>query len=504
MKNNKFLKIIMIFSLSILLSLFLVSCSSTNTVFKVLINTPDTILYESTNSDINPDGAKVITFEATQAQLKADFPAVKKANELSVYSFTKVSETNALDTLNLGYSITTYTISAISTAPTELHTFVKYPGFDSHNYSENTILFLDVRYKTKKVDTKGIITTAFEKGYTNQFGRDVTKDQLQVRAINGKGQLIELANDDYTLTTADNYDKTIIDGGLYSVVVNYKGLSSSITNYVAGGQKPIVIFKSLGDFIDFILVSPIAFVANFFGFGGSLALCILLTTVFIRTITWPVYTSSFSVMNRMTELQPQQQKIQDKYRGRTDQNSKMQMQMEVQALMKKNHVNIFGCIALQVLNMIVFSAMWQVVTRIAIPHGTYAAKFTNTKLFGIDLTTGANSWRWDHLILILVMIITQVGYQLFTQSKPNYKKKTLEHYKPIAKSATAMNPKVTKIVMLVVMAGMFTFISFGQINTMALYWIFGNTYTLLQNVLQRYLDKRAYFKKQAKEGLGGL
>ncbi len=79
----------------------------------------------------------------------------------------------------------------------------------------------------------------------------------------------------------------------------------------------------------------------------ALGISIILFTLVARALMTPLQLSSQRTSRGMSKIQPELQKIQNKYKDKKDQQSQMQMSQEMQALYKKYKINPFaGCLPL--------------------------------------------------------------------------------------------------------------------------------------------------------------
>ena len=91
---------------------------------------------------------------------------------------------------------------------------------------------------------------------------------------------------------------------------------------------------------------------------------------------------------KINMMQPEQMKIQDKYKGRTDQASQQRMQMEMMELYKKYKINFMGCL-MPFLQIPIFIAMYQVVQRFPL---------TDTAVFNGGVASPMNiQFLWTNL-----------------------------------------------------------------------------------------------------------
>lgn len=261
---------------------------------------------------------------------------------------------------------------------------------------------------------------------------------------------------------------------------------------VLGGQNPIN-YKS-STWFDWVLVNWVAWIMQLTSFGGYFSVGILFTTIIVRTLAWPIYAKTNSMSARMNEAQPEIQRLQRKYQGRTDKQSQQMMQMEMAKLYKKHKIGMSSML-MPFLQMPIFIAVYQTVNRITLPGGMYADKvYKTTSLLGIDLTTGmSDGVAWVSILLAGVVGITMFLLQYLSSRKPSYLKKTTEKNKQNDPQAN-QQAKTMKIVSVVMIAMMIIFSLQG--NAIAFYWIIGNLFSLFQTSIHKYGNKKAYLAKQ--------
>ncbi|WP_428407879.1 membrane protein insertase YidC [Hyphococcus sp.] len=149
--------------------------------------------------------------------------------------------------------------------------------------------------------------------------------------------------------------------------------TKAMKSYMFGGPKDVDILQSyeakpedggLGvyDFdkaVDwghfFFLTRPIFYTLNFFGdLTGNFGVAILLLTLVIKLILFPVANKGYESMSKMKKLQPEVKKLQDRYKD-----DKMKLQQEMMALYKKEKMNpLAGCFPI-LLQMPIFYALYK-------------------------------------------------------------------------------------------------------------------------------------------------
>ena len=145
--------------------------------------------------------------------------------------------------------------------------------------------------------------------------------------------------------------------------------SRSVTTNLFIGAKEVTTIKSyqklmnIENFVDsvdwgwfFYLTKPIFFLLDWFnGFTHNMGWSIILLTLFIKTLLFPLSYKSFVSMSRMKKLQPQMEKI--KQNAGDD---RAKLQQELMALYKKEKVNpVAGCLPI-LLQIPVFFSLYKV------------------------------------------------------------------------------------------------------------------------------------------------
>ncbi len=225
--------------------------------------------------------------------------------------------------------------------------------------------------------------------------------------------------------------------------------------------------------------------------GGAYWAALVLFTVAVRTAAWPIYAKSTSMSTKMAALQPEIQKINAKYAGKTDQNSKMKQQMETKQLMKKNHVSTLGCL-LPFLQMPIFIAVYQVAQRFPLtPLYTVGVNF---KFLWTDFgaTYGVVTGDW---ILALIVGITMIGSQeINTLMSKSIQAKKRNFY--TQKDQQSNNQMRIMMIFMTVMMVVFAWRSAG----LAFYWIVGNLYQIMQTFVTKLQESKRADKEAHEKG----
>jgi YidC/Oxa1 family membrane protein insertase len=241
------------------------------------------------------------------------------------------------------------------------------------------------------------------------------------------------------------------------IVINVSGCAKI---YREGNTGEIYPLNYDDYFWDRVFVQPVAWLLNFFTSSwGSYALAILLTTLIVRTLLMPVYTKSNDMSKKMQLIQPDIKKIQEKYAGKTDPESRNKMSFEMMKLYKDNDVHMFlGCL-MPFLQMPVFLAMYNAVVKAPV---TYNYKASNLTFLHLNLSQPDPYYILPILVGITMFVLQQISmYGLSPEAKNNSTMKIMLYFMPI----------------------MMLMFSFTQASALSLYWVIGNIYSTLQIII---------------------
>jgi YidC/Oxa1 family membrane protein insertase len=219
-------------------------------------------------------------------------------------------------------------------------------------------------------------------------------------------------------------------------------------------------------------------------FGGYYWVGLIVTTLLVRTIGWPIYAKSNQTTSNMQMAQPELTKLQEKYKGRTDEASQRKMQAEQMEIYKRYGINPLGCL-LPFAQMPIFIAMYQVVRRvpksIVIAEGLKNYSDLKFNFLWIDNLGEADPY---YILPILVGVLMFL-YQRYSMKKPEYL-----NNKKYDKTGPASQSESTMKMMSYFMVIMLVYIAIGNAG-IALYWIIGNGYQFVQT----YFNRKSSYKK---------
>lgn len=221
-------------------------------------------------------------------------------------------------------------------------------------------------------------------------------------------------------------------------------------------------------------VKPLAWVILFFGkYTGSFGLGLIITSIIIRLIVYPLTKKSTMQAEKMKKLQPELDRLEKKYAGK-DQNDREVMMMKSQEMMtlyKKNNMNpISGCLP-ALLQLPLFIAFLDAINRVP---AIFEEKFL---LFHLGTTPmiGIKGGVWWYLILTILVAVTT--YFSMNKASTNTASTNTNGIDMGKQTKTMMN---VFTIMIIVMS---VFMS----SALNIYWIISNACTLVQN----YLVKRS-------------
>ncbi|MCK9471950.1 MAG: YidC/Oxa1 family membrane protein insertase [Bacilli bacterium] len=260
-----------------------------------------------------------------------------------------------------------------------------------------------------------------------------------------------------------------------------------------------------------ILVWPMAALmyatGKFIGFGYY-GIAIIISTLIVRTLAWPIYAKTNDLSLKMQLMGPEQAKLEAKYAGKTDQESMQRKQMEMMQLYKKHGVGFGGCL-LPLVQFPIFIAFYETLQRIPL---TVSEEFTfnfgefSTRFLGIDLFLGrteAGTYQtWGVIILAAVVGITQIISQFLMQQRQKKAKAEQQSNVPAYRQPQPTDvQKQTEMTMKFMMYGMSIMMMVFVYNSTAalgLYWLVGNLYTTLQGYIGHKRSKSRMEKLKAK------
>ena len=164
--------------------------------------------------------------------------------------------------------------------------------------------------------------------------------------------------------------------------------------------------------------------------GWTWTLSIIGLVLVIRAALIPVFVKQIKAQRGMQLLQPDLKKLQDKYKGKTDQLSRQAMAQEQMAMYKKHGTNPFSACLPMLIQMPFFFALFQVLSGIsgakeqgegigAMSH-EQVVEFDASSIFGAPLSAAllhGGAGNVAVVVLSIIMILAMTASQFITQKQ---------------------------------------------------------------------------------------
>ena len=199
-------------------------------------------------------------------------------------------------------------------------------------------------------------------------------------------------------------------------------------------------------------------------------LSVIILTLAIRGLLFPITKKTAMQSENMKNAKPKLDKLEAKYKGKTDQESMMQKSQEMMLIYKENNINpLSGCI-FSLIQIPLFFAFYEALNRLP---AIFEENFIGFQL-GTSPLTALKAGHWLYLIFpILVSAATFFSFKLNSTASMN---KDQEQQMKMM-----MNMSVVFI----------TIASFTMSTGIELYWIFNSGFTIIQNLLVKRRVKNA-------------
>ena len=156
-------------------------------------------------------------------------------------------------------------------------------------------------------------------------------------------------------------------------------------------------------FLSAFITYPLSQAINWLTPRTGIFFAIAIVTIVINALVLAFTFKSSMAMQKMQEIQPELQKIQAKYEGRTDEMSQQRMAMEMQQLYNKYGINPLGSLATTFIQFPILIGMYNAVRRSeAVANATFA---------GVSLSLSPSqaipNKAWICLVIFVLMVCSQ-------------------------------------------------------------------------------------------------
>ena len=213
-----------------------------------------------------------------------------------------------------------------------------------------------------------------------------------------------------------------------------------------------------------IFVRPLAFITiNLSKLVGSIAISLIIITLILRGILYPITKKTAIQSEMMKKAQPEIAKIEKKYANKTDQESMNKKGQEMLAIYKKYKINpMSGCI-FAFLQLPILLAFWEAIQRVP---AIYEETFIGINM-GITPWTAISDGSWYYLIIPALIVVTT--YFSYKNTKQIQNKDNM-----MAKQTNMMMNFMTIFI---------GFMAFTLPTAIAFYWVTSSVFTIVQNKL---------------------
>lgn len=246
---------------------------------------------------------------------------------------------------------------------------------------------------------------------------------------------------------------------------------------------------------DGLIVWPIAQLINLFASFTDAGWGIILATLLIQLLIYALTYKSQLSQQRMQELQPAMQKIQDKYAGKNDDRSRMLMAQETQKLYTDNDIHPFGSILVMFIQLPVMMGMFYATMRaVTTVYGTFMGmSLAQTPLYGFQ------HLLWGPIAVYVLMILMS----LIQMEIPKWLKKYDDKKNGVkvrVQDKTSSNPMGNTMNMTMYMTT--ALIAFMYINwpmAMSFYWLVSSVIRAGLSVVSHFVSVSIQSKKKAEQ-----
>ena len=234
-------------------------------------------------------------------------------------------------------------------------------------------------------------------------------------------------------------------------------------------------------FFSAFITYPLSQAINWLTPRVGIFLAIAVVTIVLNAIVLAFTFKSNIAMQKMQEVQPELQKIQAKYEGRTDEVSQQRMAQEMQQLYAKYNINPLGSLAASFIQFPLLFGMYNAVRR--------SEAVANAKFMDVSLSTSpaeaVTQKAWICLVIFVLMLVFQIISMKIPQwlAESRARKEAEKRHKSYQKS---QNPNA---MMTYGMMGMIAIAMYSLPTALSLYYCI---YSLVNIVKTLAIDKMTH------------
>ena len=228
--------------------------------------------------------------------------------------------------------------------------------------------------------------------------------------------------------------------------------------------------------------------------GVSAFLGIVFVTFIIRSLMLLATFKQTQSNAKMTELQPEIQKIQNKYpNANTSQAEKQRMAEEMNRLYKKNKINPFTTIIVMIIQFPVFICVWGALSGSAV--------LTNGTLLGLNLSMTIRDVLFTKIywgpeggyaaVTALILFLLMAGSQTIAMLLPQwFQKAKAKKVAKLGKNPAQKQQSNRMKIFTYVMLALIIFMGFSLASAMGIYWFIGAVFSIVQTLVMQAITER--------------
>lgn len=200
---------------------------------------------------------------------------------------------------------------------------------------------------------------------------------------------------------------------------------------------------------------------------GSYGVAIIVVTMLIRLIMYPLTQKTANQSEYMKEAQKDIEKIEKKYENKTTKEDTFAKSQELSLVYKKHNINpLSGCL-FALIQIPLFFAFYEALNRLPV---IFEGKFLGINM-GMSPSIGLQNGNYFYIIVVVLVILTTALSFKFNANM------TTDNNKGQMKTMTYMS------------IAMISITSFTISSAIAVYWITNSTFTIIQNLLVKRRKK---------------
>lgn len=252
-------------------------------------------------------------------------------------------------------------------------------------------------------------------------------------------------------------------------------------------------------FIEGLLVYPVAWLVDVFALGLGMngwgqIFSIIFVTLIVRGVMFAITFKSTLAQQKMSMLQPEIAKLQQKYpNSNTNEAQKQRLAQEQMALYKKHKINPFGQILIMFIQFPIFIAVWGAMTGAAVLStdsvlNLYLSSSIWETLQKVNTLPGNDAGWWTALVLFILMAVSQfISMKLPQWLQKRRTKKITRLSKNPAEDKTSKQMKWFSYIMLIMVVVM----GFTLPAGMGVYWFIGAVISIIQTLVTQTIIARS-------------